>query len=98
MPETVLDRRGPQNAFIHSKYTFRDVRIQERLNHIDVASKQFPRQLPRLIESIHEELSLVSEETLPQEFDEYREVCVTKTCMKMVIRMVCRACVGLPLC
>ena len=98
MPEKVLDHKGPQNAFIHAKYTFADDRVTEKHVHQDVTGKQFTKQLPRHIENVCEELKAVSKELLPQGTDGCKKLNVSKTCMKINVRIACRAMVGLPLC
>ena len=62
MPETVLDHRGPQNAFIHAKYTFADGRVVQKDVHQEVVQKQLTHNLPSLVDNIYEELSRSLEE------------------------------------
>lgn len=97
-PDSILDHKSPQNAFLHSKYTIADDRIMKKTVHFDIIRRQLTRRLPFVTKSLHEELSLAFDEIWGKDNNNWSEISAMRTCMKIVSRTSNRIFVGAPLC
>lgn len=97
-PDTVLSSQMRQNEFLQTKHTFPIPKMAEQPHHVHVVKTDLTRKLSSLSEEIWTELKTALDEHWGTDTEDWREVNVFQTMMRVVTRSSNRLFVGKQLC
>lgn len=97
-PDTVLSSQMRQNEFLQTKHTFPIPKMAEQPHHVHVVKTDLTRKLSSLSEEIWTELKTALDEHWGTDTEDWREVNVFQTMMRVVTRTSNRLFVGKQLC
>lgn len=97
-PDAVLSSTIRQNELLQSKYTFPIAKMADRPYHAHVVKTDLTRRLGSLSEEIWTELSVALDEHWGSDTEEWKEVNVFQTMLRVVTRTSNRVFVGERMC
>lgn len=83
---------------LEGAYLFTDPYLLERPFHEDVIHKALARKIGLLVPQVQDEMQHAMDDAFGLDTEEWREICVFETTMKVIARVSNRMFVGLPLC
>ena len=97
-PQSVLSSHEALRLILKMDYTFPTTRLATHATHVEVIKQGLNRQMGVLTENIHDEIAVAFEETWGSDTQNWKNVCVFETMLKVISRAANRALVGLPMC
>lgn len=97
-PDAVLSSKARQNEFLQTQYTFPIPKMSEKPHHVQVIKTDLTRKLSALTEEIWSELSVAFDEHWGSDTEEWKEVNVFQTMIRIVTRTSNRLFVGPEMC
>jgi hypothetical protein len=97
-PDSILSSQERQNEFLQTKYTFPIPKMSERPHHVQVIKTDLTRKLGSLTEDIWSELTTAFDHHWGIDTEQWKEVNVFETMIRIVTRTSNRLFVGEKLC
>ena len=97
-PDSILNATIPQHEQIFTNYAFDDPHLMANLVHADIVRRQLTRNLGHLTADINEELGLAFNDIWGADTENWVEVNIWETCIRIISQAANRIFVGAPLC